>query len=63
MFGASGSVVAAIAVGGPWFHLDRVAAEKFGSLVAASAHALSSRLGYDGTPVGQASAGTSDGTA
>ena len=45
---ASGSVVAAIAVGGPAFRLNRAAAEKFGPLVAESAQALSRRLGYDG---------------
>jgi len=48
VFDASGTVVAAIAVGGPSFRLDRAAAETFGPLVAESARALSRRLGHGG---------------
>ncbi|MFF4053901.1 IclR family transcriptional regulator [Streptomyces chartreusis] len=63
VFGASGTVVAAIALGGPSFRLNRAAAEEFGPLVAGSAHALSRRLGYDGAPAGQAPGGVSEETA
>ncbi|WP_290058577.1 IclR family transcriptional regulator [Amycolatopsis solani] len=48
VFDASGAVVAALAVGGPSFRLDRAMAEEFGPMVAESAKALSRRLGYPG---------------
>ncbi|MFH8446006.1 IclR family transcriptional regulator [Streptomyces sp. NPDC018026] len=50
VFDASGAIVAALGIGGPSFRLDRATAEDFGPLVADSAHALSRRLGYGGTP-------------
>lgn len=62
VFDATGAVVAAIAVGGPTFRLDRAAAERFGPLVASSAHALSRRLGYGGAEAGQAPGGATAGT-
>ncbi len=48
VFDATGAVTAALAVGGPSFRLDRVAAEEFGPLIAESARALSRRLGHRG---------------
>lgn len=57
VFDASGSIVAAVAVGGPSFRLNRAAAEEFGPLVAESARALSRRLGYGGAAGGPAPAG------
>jgi DNA-binding IclR family transcriptional regulator len=62
VFDASGTVVAAIAVGGPSSRLDRAAAERFGPLVADAARSLSRRLGHDGAPAGRAP-GTSEATA
>ena len=46
VFDAGGAVIAALAVGGPSFRLDRAAAEEFGPLVAESAKTLSRRLGH-----------------
>lgn len=63
VFDATGSVVAALAVGGPSFRLDRAAAEEFGPLVAEAARALSRRLGYGGSPVGHAPGSTTSETA
>ncbi|GAA1827067.1 IclR family transcriptional regulator [Pseudonocardia ailaonensis] len=48
VFDASGAVVAAVAVGGPSFRVDRPMAEKYGPMVAESAQALSRRLGHGG---------------
>ncbi|MFD0443125.1 IclR family transcriptional regulator [Streptomyces indonesiensis] len=63
VFDASGTIVAAIAVGGPSSRLDRAAAEEFGPLVADAARSLSRRLGYDGAPAGRAPGTTSEATA
>lgn len=63
VFDASGAVVAALAVGGPSSRLDRAAAEKFGPLISESARALSRRLGYGGSPAGQAPGSTTSETA
>lgn len=63
VFDATGSVVAAIAVGGPSFRLDQEAAEEFGPLVAEAARALSRRLGYAGSPAGQSPGSTTSETA
>lgn len=60
VFDASGSIVAAIAVGGPSFRLDRAAAEEFGPVVAEAARGLSRRLGYGGAAGGPAP-GSTDG--
>jgi hypothetical protein len=54
VFDASGTVVAAIVVGGSSLRLDRSVAERFGPMVADAAHALSRRLGYDGAAAGRA---------
>ncbi|MFE5112073.1 IclR family transcriptional regulator [Streptomyces sp. NPDC056663] len=63
VFDASGTVVAAIAVGGPSFRLDRATAERSGPMVADAAHALSRRLGYDGAAAGRAPGSSSGETA
>lgn len=63
VFDASGTVVAAIAVGGPSFRLDRAAAERFGPLVAESAQALSRRLGHGGAAAAPAPGSTTEETA
>lgn len=46
VFGASGDVIAALAVGAPSFRLTDEAAEEYGPVVATAALALSQRLGY-----------------
>ncbi|MGV8875411.1 MAG: IclR family transcriptional regulator [Rhodococcus sp. (in: high G+C Gram-positive bacteria)] len=48
VFGATGRIVAALAVGGPAFRLTAGEADKVGPLVATAALSLSQRLGYTG---------------
>lgn len=48
VFGATGRIVATIAVGGPSFRLTTERADEFGPLVATAGMSLSQRLGYTG---------------
>lgn len=52
VFGPTRAIVGSLAVGGPSFRLSASSAQEFGPLIAATAQALSQRLGYTGHLVG-----------